>query len=101
MLRLELISLPLASADGYDARRLLLALQRSPPIWCDMTDSDVEIFRSANLYLELHDDDAVAKARGMVRTMKEHGDNDAADRWLQIIVAIETVRQRMERGLSQ
>jgi hypothetical protein len=36
-----------------------------------------------------------------VRTMKEHGDNDAADRWLQIIVAIETVRQRMERGLSQ
>jgi hypothetical protein len=29
----------------------------------------------------------------MVRTLKERGDNDGADTWLRIIVAIETMRQ--------
>jgi hypothetical protein len=66
-----------------------------------MAASDLEIFRSANLYLELHGDDAVAKARAMVRAMRERGDNNGADRWLQIIVAIETMRHKMNGALSQ
>ena len=59
-----------------------------------MPVSDLDIFRSANIYLELHGHQAVAKARGMVRTMKERGDNGGTDTWLRIIVAIET----MQRG---
>ena len=59
-----------------------------------MTISDLDIFRSANLHLDQHGDQAVAKAREMVRTMKRRGDHDGADEWLRIIVAIET----MERG---
>jgi hypothetical protein len=57
-------------------------------------DSDPGIYRSANLWLELHCEEAVAKARDMVRTMRERGDNDGADRWLRIIVEIEAVRWR-------
>jgi len=37
----------------------------------DMTVSDLKIFRSANLFLELHGEEAVAKARDMVRDMQE------------------------------
>ncbi len=62
-----------------------------------MTLSDLDIFRSANMYLELHGEEAVAKAREMVRAMKESGDNDGADTWLRIIVAIET----MKRGSAE
>jgi hypothetical protein len=58
-----------------------------------MTVSDLDIRRSANMYLQLYGDQAVAKAREMVRTMRERGDNDGADTWLQIIVAIEAMRQ--------
>jgi hypothetical protein len=58
-----------------------------------MTVSDLEIFRAANLYVEWHGDEAVAKARETVRTLQERGDNDNADTWLRIIVAIETTRQ--------
>ena len=67
-----------------------------------MTEPDVEIFRSANLFVELHGSEAVAKAREMVRSMRERGDNHGADRWLQIIVAIEAMQQQsVGRGLSQ
>ena len=66
-----------------------------------MTVSDLDIFRSASMYLELHGDQAVAKAREMVRTMKERGDNDGADAWLRIIVAIETMRRGPDGALSQ
>ena len=59
-----------------------------------MTVSDLDIFRSANMYLKLHGEEAIAKAREMVRTIKESGDSDGADTWLRIIVAIET----MQRG---
>jgi hypothetical protein len=45
------------------------------------------------MYVEWHGDGAVAKAREMVRTLKERGDEDGADTWLRIIVAIETMRQ--------
>jgi len=58
-----------------------------------MTVSDLEIFRAAHLHLDRHGDRAVAKAREMVRTLKERGDNDGADTWLRVIVAIETMRQ--------
>ncbi len=69
---------------------------------CDRhTDPDAEIFRSTNLFVELHGDEAITKAREMVRTMRERGDNDGADRWLRIIVAIEAIRQGPDRGLSQ
>jgi hypothetical protein len=58
-----------------------------------MTVSDLDILRAAHLHLERYGDQAVAKAREMVRTLKERGDNDGADTWLRIIVAIETMRQ--------
>jgi hypothetical protein len=66
-----------------------------------MTVSDLDIFRSASMYLELHGDQSVAKAREMVRTMKERGNNDGADTWLRIIVAIETMRRGPDEALSQ
>ena len=40
-----------------------------------MTVSDLDIFRSANLHLDQHGNQAVAKAREMVLTMKRHGDH--------------------------
>ena len=58
-----------------------------------MTVSDLDILRAAHLHLERYGDQAVAKAREMVRTLKARGDNDGADTWLRIIVAIETMRQ--------
>jgi phosphohistidine phosphatase SixA len=45
------------------------------------------------LHLERHGDEAVAKARDMVRNLKERGDNEAADTWLRIIVAIEVLQR--------
>jgi len=58
-----------------------------------MTISDLNILRAAHLHLERCGDQAIAKAREMVWTLKERGDNDGADTWLRIIVAIETMRQ--------
>ena len=55
-----------------------------------MTVSDLDILRAAHLHLERDGEQAVAKAREMVRTLKERGDNDGADTWLRIIV---TMRQ--------
>ena len=79
----------------------LRLVEQLEPSGTHLSSSDIAVFRSANIYIELHGDDAVAKAREMVRTMRERGDSDGADRWQQIIVAIETVRQSMERGLAQ
>jgi len=58
-----------------------------------MMVSELDVLRAAHLHLERHGGQAVAKAREMVRTLKERGDNDGADTWLRIIVAIETMRQ--------
>ena len=58
-----------------------------------MTVSDLDILRSAHLHLDRYGDQAVAKAREMVRTLKERGDNDGADTWLRIIVTIETMHR--------
>ena len=55
--------------------------------------SDSAIHRAARLHLERHGDEAVAKARDMVRNVKEGGHNEAADTWLRIIVAIEVLQR--------
>ncbi len=65
-----------------------------------MTVSDLDIFRSANLHLGQHGNQAVAKAREMVRTMKRRGDHDGAGAWLRIIVAIETMRRGPNGAVS-
>ena len=66
-----------------------------------MTEPDLDIFRSANLFIELHGDDAVTRARDMVRTMRERGDNDGADRWLRIIVEMESQQRRAIGAMLQ
>jgi hypothetical protein len=53
-----------------------------------MPASDLDIARSAHLFIQLHGDEATAKAREMVQRMRRRGDNDGADTWLRIIVAI-------------
>jgi hypothetical protein len=59
------------------------------------TVSDLDISRAAHLHFERYGDQAVEKAREMVWTLKERGDDDAADIWLRIIVALETMRQEL------
>jgi class 3 adenylate cyclase len=58
-----------------------------------MVVSDSDIHRAARLHLGRHGDEAVAKARDMVRNLKEGGDNEAADAWLRIIVAIQVLQR--------
>ena len=58
-----------------------------------MVVSDPDIHRAARLHLERLGDEAVAKARDMVRNLKEGGDNEAAETWLRIIVAIEVLQR--------
>jgi hypothetical protein len=53
-----------------------------------MPVSDLDISRSAQTFIQLHGDEATAKAREMVERMRRRGDNDGADKWLRIIVAI-------------
>ena len=50
--------------------------------------SDLDIAHTAHLYIQLHGDEAIAKAREMVEAMWTKGDNEGADTWLRIIVAI-------------
>jgi hypothetical protein len=57
-----------------------------------MVVSDPDIHPAARLHLERHVDKAVTKACGMVRD-KARGDNEFADTWLQIIVAIEVLQR--------
>ena len=58
-----------------------------------MVVSDSDIHRAARLHLERHGDEAVAKARDLVQNLKKGGDNEAADAWLRIIVAIEVLQR--------
>lgn len=53
-----------------------------------MSVLDLDVQRQAHLWIQLHRDEAVAKAREMVEAMRAKGDNDGADTWLRIIVAI-------------
>jgi hypothetical protein len=50
--------------------------------------SDLDIARSAHLFIQRHGDEAIAKAREMVKEMRREADHDGADKWLRIIVAI-------------
>jgi hypothetical protein len=56
-----------------------------------MPVSDLDIARSAHQRISMHGENAMAKAREMVETMRKKGDNDGADTWLRIIVAIGTL----------
>jgi hypothetical protein len=56
-----------------------------------MPTSDLEIHRAAYQWIAQHGDDAVAKAREMVETMRQRGDAEGADTWLRIIIAIGTL----------
>jgi hypothetical protein len=53
-----------------------------------MPVSDLDIQRYAHLFIQLHRDEATAKAREMVEQMRRIGDQEGADMWLRIIVAI-------------
>ena len=53
-----------------------------------MPVSDLDIARTAHLWIQQHGDAATAKAREMVEEMRRKGDVAGADTWLRIIVAI-------------
>jgi hypothetical protein len=57
-----------------------------------MPVSDLDIHRTAHLWIQRHGDLAVAKAREMVEEMRQKGDQEGADTWLRVIVAIGTLR---------
>lgn len=56
-----------------------------------MPVSDLDIHRSAHLWIQQHGEHATAKAREMVEAMRKKGDNDGADTWLRIIAAVTTL----------
>jgi hypothetical protein len=56
-----------------------------------MPPSDLDIQRTAHLWIQQHGDNATTKAREMVEKMRRRGDADGADVWLRIIVAIGTL----------
>ena len=56
-----------------------------------MPASDLDINRSAHLWIQQHGDQALAKARAMVETMRRKGDEEGADTWLRIIAVITTL----------
>ncbi len=53
-----------------------------------MPVSDLDIARSAHLWIQRHGDAAIAKAREMVERMQANEDKEGADTWLRIIIAI-------------
>ena len=59
-----------------------------------MAASDLDIQRSAHLFIPLHREEATAKARKMVEEMRRRGDDESADKWLRIIVAIGELGER-------
>jgi hypothetical protein len=56
-----------------------------------MPISDLDIHRTAHLWIQQHGEHATAKARERVEQMRRKGDADGADMWLRIIVAIGTL----------
>ena len=55
-----------------------------------MPASDLEINRLAQLLLQQHGDSAVAKARAKVGEMRRKGEDEEADTWLRVLVALGT-----------
>jgi hypothetical protein len=58
--------------------------------FCSPMVSDLEIYRTANLWLSQHGDVALVRARHRAAELQAIDDRDGADVWLRIIVAIET-----------
>jgi hypothetical protein len=50
--------------------------------------SDLDIARAARQWIAQHEGDAMTKARQMVEQMRREGDDDGADKWLRIVIAI-------------
>ncbi len=57
-----------------------------------MPVSEIDIARSAHLWIQRHGEDAIAKARERVEAMRANGDKEGADTWLRILVAITDAR---------
>jgi hypothetical protein len=49
---------------------------------------DLVVHRFAHLFIQLHREEASAKARAMVAEMRRKGDHEGADTWLCIIEAM-------------
>jgi hypothetical protein len=62
-----------------------------------MPIEDLDIYRDAKLWLERYGDRAIVNARLRVTDFRADDDDLQADRWLQIIVAIEEL-VRKNRG---
>jgi hypothetical protein len=56
-----------------------------------MPSSDLDIHHSARRWIEMHGDEAMAKARAKVDERRSKGDREGADFWLRIIAAITTL----------
>jgi hypothetical protein len=52
---------------------------------------DLDIFKTAKLWIDRHGDAAIAEARHRVAELQAAGQRDGADVWLRIILAIETL----------
>ena len=50
--------------------------------------ADLDIHRSSHLFIQFYGDEATARAREIVEQMRRKGDNEGADTWPRIIVAI-------------
>jgi hypothetical protein len=77
-------------ADGVGGERA--ARQPRPFDRADRYDDRPRHLHSANLWIELHGERAIAEARIMAAEMRAKGDVEGADTWLQIIV-IEEMRR--------
>jgi hypothetical protein len=53
-----------------------------------MPISDLDIRRTAHLWIQQHGETALAKAREKLEKMRHRGDTEGADTWLRIIVAM-------------
>jgi hypothetical protein len=53
---------------------------------------NIDIRQTAYLFVRLHGDGAAERARKMAEIMRSKGDNEGADTWLRIMVAIRELR---------
>ena len=62
-----------------------------------MPPFDLDVHQTAHLFVRLHGDGAAERARKMAEIMRCKGDNEGADTWLRVMVAID----ELGNGLSQ
>ena len=58
-----------------------------------MPVSDLDIRRTAHFFIRFHGDEAAGRARQMAEIMRSKGDNEGADTWRRVIVAISELRE--------